>query len=863
MQFKKNRAILAAVVAAAMATSALMSVTASAHEAVAKKPAVGTTGDRTKEEKYGTDTYADRFMSMYDDVITHGDENGYLSKTNKGAGGFGVPYHSVEELICEAPDYGHETTSEAMSYIVWVAAMHDNLASKEENKGKYGSAGDLAKAWSTLEALIPEKTQQKGFAEKSTSGELSAQVADEHPHNIGDYPSEGNQSNVGKNPIGKELMSAYSEGREYLLHWLADVDDWYGFGGSAQGTAGKLTFINTFQRGDQESCFETIPHPSIETLTYGNPNQGMKFAFQQSTAKSWSYTNAPDAEDRAIQAVYAANRWKVGDKTVSSKAGMMGDFCRNDMFDKYYKTIGCQSKQMDSDGGGTQGQHFLMSWYTAWGGAEEGTWAWQIGCSHSHQFYQNPLAAYGLLYDTDLSGGMKSSGAKKDYETSLKTQLEMYLWLQSAQGPFAGGCTNCWDGVYGTYPSSVSTFNKMAYIEHPVYADPGSNAWTGNQFWATQRLAELYYVVKTQGDASKGSITPGGLTIEEALKTLLDRWVEFFVKNTKITDDGDFQVPSNLTWSGQPASWNGTYSATANSGLTCEVSGMGNTDLGCANSYANTLIYYAKANGVEAKGVVEDGTDLPQKALYTAQQLMDRSWKLGRDDIGMTRVDHNGSLARIFEQSVYIPAGASGKYPYGYTVSANMESISGGTGCKFIDLRPMYKDLEGYDQLWEAYQADKKAGAALVEKAVAGTVATNAYGANCATESDSFKETAKVDLAYHRFWHAGDVMMALGTMSELYPDVTPSDGPAPVKDADWGNVDCSEGASYKERVNVTDAVLLARAVANDASLKDGDITDDGKLNADVEYDGTVDKNDLTKLLQYLAKQIEYSKLGKQ
>ena len=87
--------------------------------------------------------------------------------------------------------------------------------------------------------------------------------------------------------------------------------------------------------------------------------------------------------------------------------------------------------------------------------------------------------------------------------------------------------------------------------------------------------------------------------------------------------------------------------------------------------------------------------------------------------------------------------------------------------------------------------------------------------------------------------------------------------PGPGKDADWGNVDCSEGASYKERVNVTDAVLLARAVANDASLKDGDITDDGKLNADVEYDGTVDKNDLTKLLQYLAKQIEYSKLGKQ
>ena len=66
MQFKKNRAILSAVLAAGMASSALMSVTASA--------------ERTKPEKYGTDTYAARFMSMYNDVITNGVENGYLDE---------------------------------------------------------------------------------------------------------------------------------------------------------------------------------------------------------------------------------------------------------------------------------------------------------------------------------------------------------------------------------------------------------------------------------------------------------------------------------------------------------------------------------------------------------------------------------------------------------------------------------------------------------------------------------------------------------------------------------------------------------------------------------------------------------------
>ena len=58
MQFKKNRAILAAVLAAAMSSSTLMSIGASA---------AGT-------NKYGDDTYAKRFMSLYEDVIVNGEE---------------------------------------------------------------------------------------------------------------------------------------------------------------------------------------------------------------------------------------------------------------------------------------------------------------------------------------------------------------------------------------------------------------------------------------------------------------------------------------------------------------------------------------------------------------------------------------------------------------------------------------------------------------------------------------------------------------------------------------------------------------------------------------------------------------------
>ncbi len=826
MQFKKNRALLAAVLAAAMASSALMTCTASAA------------GSRNKEEAYGDETYAQRFLSLYDDVVTNGQENGYLSSKNTASGGFGIPYHAVEELIVEAPDYGHETTSEAMSYIVWIAAMQDNIAKNTDYYG--GSSNDLAKAWKTMEAMIP--TVQTGFWSKT---ELSAQVAKEYPTDISQYPSEGSSGNTGANPIHQYFTSAYSsQGGEYLLHWLADVDDWYGFGGSKEGELGTFTFINTFQRGDSESCFETIPHPCIEDLTYGDSGKlGMKFAFETSAGtKKWSYTNAPDAEERAIQAVYAANRWGVSDSTVTTKAGMMGDMMRNNMFDKYYKAIGCQDINANSNGGaGYDSAHYLMSWYTAWGGAADGAWAWQISASHCHQFYQNPLCAYGLLYDTGLSSAMKATGAVKDYTTSLQRQLEMYMWLQSVQGPFAGGCTNCWNGKYDKYPASVSTFYDMAYVAHPVYADPGSNYWIGNQVWSTQRLAELYYIIKTDGDASNGAVKPGGLTMEEGLSIMLKKWVQFFVDEVELTDDGDYTIPATLTWNGQPDTWdkNKTYSANVNSGLTCATDARGSSDLGCVTSLANTLIWYAAAEGVTASGTVEKGTDTASNALYIAQQLLDRAWALGRDDIGLSRTETNGSLTRIFEQPVYVPNGVQGTYPNG-DVAKN--------GIKFIDIRTMYESDSKFQELKAAYEKDIAAGAVFDEKVTQ---------TNGSPDCSDFTNVGSVELNYHRFWHAGDILMALGTMYELYPDVVPTDAEAvdpPSGEIKWGDVNC-DGS-----VKIDDVVLLSRYLAEDTSIT---VTAQGVLNADCAYTGKLDADDSTAILQYLAGLLKYEELGDQ
>lgn len=71
MQFKKSKTFLAAVLAAAMTCSAVLPTAASAAA-----------GTRTKDEAYGDKSYAQRFMSLYDDVVTNGVQNGYMSSTN-------------------------------------------------------------------------------------------------------------------------------------------------------------------------------------------------------------------------------------------------------------------------------------------------------------------------------------------------------------------------------------------------------------------------------------------------------------------------------------------------------------------------------------------------------------------------------------------------------------------------------------------------------------------------------------------------------------------------------------------------------------------------------------------------------------
>ncbi|MGW7268656.1 glycoside hydrolase family 48 protein [Streptomyces sp. NPDC054842] len=600
--------------------------------------------------------YDARFLELYGKITDPA--NGYFSPE-------GIPYHSVETLIVEAPDHGHETTSEAYSYLIWLQAMYGKVT------------GDWSKfnaAWTIMEKyMIPTHADQPTNSFYNASKPATYAPEYDTPN---EYPAKLDSGvPVGPDPIAAELKSAYGTDDVYGMHWLQDVDNVYGYGNEpgkceAGPTATGPSYINTFQRGPQESVFETVPQPTCDAFKYGGPNGYLDlFTGDASYAKQWKFTNAPDADARAVQAAYWADVWakdqgKSGEVSATvGKAAKMGDYLRYSMYDKYFKKIGnCVGPSACPAGTGKDASHYLMSWYYAWGGATDTSagWAWRIGSSHTHGGYQNPLAAYALSANADLKP--KSASGQADWAKSLDRQLEFYRWLQSDEGAIAGGATNSWGGRYATPPAGTPTFYGMYYDEKPVYHDPPSNQWFGFQAWSMERVAEYY---QQTGDADA--------------KAVLDKWVDWALSETTVNPDGTFQVPSTLKWSGKPDTWSAS-SPGANSGLHVTVADYTN-DVGVAAAYAKTLTYYADRSGdTEAK--------------TTAKALLDGMWEHNQDALGVavpeTRADYNR-----FDDGVYVPSGWSGKMPNGDTVNSSST---------FASIRSFYKNDPAFSKI-ESYLA--------------------------------------------------------------------------------------------------------------------------------------------------------------
>ena len=293
----------------------------------------------------GDNEYIERFLEQYGKIKN----SGYFSQE-------GVPYHSIETLIVEAPDHGHETTSEAFSFWLWLEASYGRVT---ENWAPFNNA------WTVMERYIIPSNADQPTAGVAGTPQYAAE------YNLpNQYPSALDANvPVGADPLRGELQSTYGTGSIYGMHWLLDVDNTYGFGRCGDETT-RPAYINTFQRGPQESVWETVPQPSCETFAHGGPNGYLDLSIQDSgaPAKQWKYTNAPDADARAVQAAYWALEWakEQGNESAvaptMAKAAKMGDYLRYAMFDKYFKRIGnCVGASACPAGTGKNSMHYLMS----------------------------------------------------------------------------------------------------------------------------------------------------------------------------------------------------------------------------------------------------------------------------------------------------------------------------------------------------------------------------------------------------------------------------------------------------------------------------------------------------------------------
>lgn len=91
-----------------------------------------------------------RFLQLYAQLKDPA--NGYFSAE-------GIPYHSIETLLSEAPDYGHMSTSEAYSYWLWLETMYGHYT---------GDWSKLEAAWDNMEKYIIPVNEGDGKEEQPT-----------------------------------------------------------------------------------------------------------------------------------------------------------------------------------------------------------------------------------------------------------------------------------------------------------------------------------------------------------------------------------------------------------------------------------------------------------------------------------------------------------------------------------------------------------------------------------------------------------------------------------------------------------------------------------------------------------------------
>lgn len=137
-----------------------------------------------------------------------------------------------------------------------------------------------------------------------------------------------------------------------------------------------------------------------------------------------------------------------------------------------------------------------------------------------------------------------------------------------------------------------------------------------------------------------------------------------------------------------------------------------------------------------------------------------------------------------------------------------------------------------------------KSGASGTAELKGGAVDRAAYPGSSAKADVVFSAVGTSTTDYSAAFTAGEVKIAAPVVETTAP---------PVPASQWGDATCDG------KVDVSDAVLICRFAVADTSAT---ITDAGKANADVTHDNSVNAEDASKVLKYIARLISADDLAK-
>ena len=217
----------------------------------------------------------------------------------------GIPYHSVETLIVEAPDYGHETTSEAYSLLDLARG-----AVRPGHRGLGAVQQRLGRPWRSTSSRRTADQPTNSFYNPIEPGDVRARSTTS-PSSTRRSSSSG--VTVGTGP-DRRRAEVHLRHRRHLRHALARWTSTTTTAsararqvrGAARPTPARPTSTPSSAARRSRSGRPSRSRPAT-TFKYGGPNGYLDlFTKDASYAKQWKYTNAPDADARAVEAAYWA-----------------------------------------------------------------------------------------------------------------------------------------------------------------------------------------------------------------------------------------------------------------------------------------------------------------------------------------------------------------------------------------------------------------------------------------------------------------------------------------------------------------------------------------------------------------------------